>query len=92
MLNRLAGVRRGRTWVNRFVPRSITVGAKRIDPRAKLRIHERVERKLMKNGLSYAKAHKIALKSEHRGMTRHQVAVYEGYNGAVARWHPHRRG
>jgi hypothetical protein len=41
--------------------------------------------------MPYKKAHKLALKREHRNMTLHQIAVYEGYNGATARWFPDRR-
>jgi hypothetical protein len=98
--SKLAGIgKNGRAWVNPHVPKSITIRGKTIDPRAKLRIHERTEhpliKKFMKLGLSekeaYNKAHNIALKREHRNMTPHQIAVYEGHNGAVARWHPMRR-
>lgn len=96
--SKLAGIRKnGRAWVNSHVPKSLTIGSKRIDPRAKLRIHERVEHGLLKSkeeggqGLSYDQAHHIALKREHKNMTLHQIAVYEGHNGAVARWHPERK-
>lgn len=40
---------------------------------------------------AYNKAHNIALRREHKKMTPHQIAVYEGHNGAVARWHPERK-
>lgn len=96
--SRLAGIgKNGKPWVNPHIPKSLTIGSKRIDPRAKLRIHERTEHGLMKPkkegglGLPYRIAHGLALKREHRDMTPHQVAVYEGHNGAVARWHPMRR-
>jgi hypothetical protein len=37
------------------------------------------------NGLSRRKAIEEALKAEHRGMTEHQIHVYEGHVGALAR-------
>ena len=91
-LSTLAGFRKnGRLWVNKHIPESLTIGKKRINPRAKLRKHERAEHTRMKKGVPYREAHQIALKDEHRGMTQHQIFVYEGHNGAVARWHPERR-
>jgi hypothetical protein len=99
-VSKLAGIgKNGKAWVNPHVKKSLTIRGKRIDPRAKLRIHERTEhpliKKFMKLGLSekkaYIKAHNIALKHEHKDMTLHQIAVYEGHNGAVTRWHPMRR-
>lgn len=104
--SKLAGIgKNGKPWVNCHVKKSLTIGHKRINPKAKLRIHERTEHKLIptlmkpksKGGLglslreAYNKAHEIALKREHRNMTPHQIAVYEGHNGAVARWHPAKR-
>jgi len=48
--------------------------------------HERVERKLrIEQGLTYKKAHKIALKKEHEGLTHRQIQVYEGLLGSIAR-------
>jgi hypothetical protein len=87
--SKLAGIsRNGKPWVNPHVPKTITIRTKRIDMHSKLRKHERVEHAHMKKGMPYPQAHQIALKHEHKNMTPHQIAVYEGHNGAVARWHP----
>ena len=83
--SRLAGYgRRGRIRVNRHVPESF----RGIKVRSRLVRHEKVERKLRKSGMSYRKAHRRALKSEHAGLTKHQISVYEGKLGSVARWKP----
>ena len=55
--------------------------------------HEKVERKLRREqGLSYEKAHKLANKAEHEGLTRHQISVYEGKLGSIARHQPEKCG
>jgi hypothetical protein len=60
--------------------------------KARLERHEKVERKLrLQEGLTYHEAHHIALGKEHKGLTRHQVQVYEGKNGAIARWKPEKK-
>ena len=84
--SRLAGYgKRGPIRVNPHVPRSF----RKIKMRSRLVRHERVERRLRRSGMSYRKAHRKALKSEHAGLTRKQVATYEGKLGSVARWKPH---
>jgi len=81
--SKLAGYgKSGKIWVNPNVPKKL---------QARLRRHERVERKLRQQGLSYRQAHRRALKEEHRGMTKKQIAEYEGTLGAVARWYPRKR-
>jgi hypothetical protein len=51
--------------------------------------HEKVERKLrLKQGLPYRKAHRLALESEHKGLGKRQIAMYEGKLGSIARWKP----
>jgi hypothetical protein len=84
--SRLAGYRKhGPVWVNPHVPKSY----RGIKVRSRLLRHEKVERKLrLKQGLSYRKAHRLALESEHKGLGRRQIAVYEGKLGSVARWKP----
>jgi len=53
--------------------------------------HEKVERKLrLEDGLTYGEAHKKALKEEHKSLTPHQIQVYEGKLGSIARHHPSR--
>ena len=83
--SRLAGYgRRGRIRINRHVPRSF----RGIKVRSRLLRHEKVERRLRRSGLSYRKAHRKALKSEHKGLSKKQIAIYEGKLGSVARWKP----
>jgi len=63
--------------------------------RSRLLRHEKVERKLRRpkkyggQGLSYGKAHHIALGKEHARLPKHQVQVYEGKLGSIAHWKPH---
>jgi len=84
--SRLAGYgKRGPIRVNPHVPRSF----RKIKMRSRLVRHERVERRLRRSGMSYRKAHRKALKSEHAGLTKHQISVYEGKLGATSRWKPH---
>jgi len=86
--SKIAGYgKRGRTWINPKVPRRF----KGIDVRRRLLIHEKTEIKLRKQGLPYKKAHKLATKAEHKGLTKRQIFIYEGKLGSIARWHPHRR-
>ena len=75
--SKLAGYnKRGEIWINKKVPRRL---------RARLRRHEEVEIGFRKKGMTYKQAHRLALKAEHRGLTRRQIAVYEGELGAIAR-------
>jgi len=84
--SRLAGYgRRGPIRLNPNVPKTF----RKIKVRSRLMRHEKVERKLRRSGMSYRKAHRRALKSEHKGLTRKQVAIYEGKLGSVAHWTPH---
>jgi hypothetical protein len=85
----LAGYgKRGPIRINRNVPKSF----RGIKVRSRLLRHERVERKLrLKQGLPYRKAHRLALKSEHKSLGKRQIAVYEGKLGSVARWKPKRK-
>ena len=74
--------RRGPIRVNPHVPRSF----RGIKVRSRLLRHEKVERKLRRSGMSYRRAHRRALKSEHRGLSKRQVSMYEGKLGSIARW------
>lgn len=81
--SRLAGYgKRGRIWINPAVPSEF---------RARLRRHEVVERELRRRGYSYREAHKLALRAEHEGMSRREIARYEGKLGAIARWKPYKK-
>lgn len=84
----LAGYgKRGRIWINKKVPHRY----RGIAMRARLMRHEKVERELRtKCGLPYKQAHMLALKAEHEGLTKKQIAVYEGKLGAIARHYPKR--
>jgi hypothetical protein len=68
--------------MDRYIPREL---------RSRVKRHEEAEYNGRRNGLTQRQAHRKALKVEHRGMTPHQVSVYEGKLGAVARWKPGRR-
>jgi hypothetical protein len=85
--SRLAGYgKRGKIRVNPKVPKVY----KGIVVRSRLVTHEKVERKLrLRDGLTYIKAHAAALKAEHKGLTQHQISVYEGLLGSIARHYPH---
>jgi len=83
--SRLAGYgKRGPIRVNPHVPKTF----RGIKVRSRLVRHEKVERKLRRSGMSYRRAHRKALKSEHRGLSKKQIATYEGKLGSVARWKP----
>jgi hypothetical protein len=84
--SRLAGYgKRGKIWVNPHVP-TVFRG---IRMKERLKRHEKVERKLrLKEGLTYHEAHREALKKEHKGLQKRQIAVYEGKLGSIARWKP----
>jgi hypothetical protein len=75
--SRLAGYNeRGEIWINKRVPRRL---------RRRLRTHEEVEIGFRNQGMTYKQAHRLALKAEHKGLTRRQIAVYEGELGGIAR-------
>ena len=82
--SRLAGYSsRGKIWINSKIK-----GA----DRKRLKVHEKFEYAYrVKTGAGYKKAHKKALKVEHKGMTKRQIAKYSGRLGAIARWYPAKR-
>jgi len=81
--SRLAGYNKsGCVWINPNVPHNM---------RSRLRTHESVEFALRQQGKSYREAHRQALKAEHKGMSRCEIAHYEGKLGAIARHKPVRR-
>jgi hypothetical protein len=60
--------------------------------RKRLRTHEKTEFMLRsKQGLSYGKAHDLALKKEHEGLNPKGISTYEGKLGSIARHRPARR-
>jgi uncharacterized protein YdaU (DUF1376 family) len=80
--SRAAGYSRsGKTWVNKRIPRS---------ERKRVREHETYERRQRCKGDSYKKAHRKALKREHRGLSRQGVSKHEGRVGAAVRGQPRR--
>jgi hypothetical protein len=73
----------GKPWVNQAVKTEISK-----DAFNRVMRHQRVfMRKITdtKNPLSWTAARKVALKAEHKGMTKKQVARYEGRLGALER-------
>lgn len=86
--SRLAGYgERGKIFVNKHVPTQF----KGIHMKERLLRHEKVERRLRKEeGLTYHEAHKQALKAEHKGMGKKQIATYEGKLGSIARHQPYK--
>lgn len=81
--SRLAGYSpNGHIWINPHVPHEMC---------QRLRRHEQVEYHLREGGMSQHHAHMKALIQEHKGMSHHQIAKYEGKLGAIARWHPQHR-
>ena len=75
----------GAPHVSRRVPETMRVGKRTIHPRARLRIHERVEYRLMKEGASYRQAHAKALIAERGSMTKQQWHTYNGKLSGIAR-------
>ena len=72
----LGGYVNNRIWVSKAVPKKL---------RKRIHKHERTELNLRKKGYSYKKAHKIALKAEHKGLTKKGIARYEGKLGAISK-------
>jgi hypothetical protein len=85
--SKLATHEGGRIRVSQKVPKGrYPIGSGRtVDLRARLKLHERVEKRLMDKGMSYRQAHQKALDAEHKGMGKKQVARYEGKLGSIAR-------
>jgi hypothetical protein len=87
--SKLAGYdKHGHIWVNSSVPERWQGH----HMRHRLIRHESVEYALRKQaGYSYRDAHKMALRAEHKGMTKKEIQRYEGYLGSVAHHYPPKR-
>jgi hypothetical protein len=70
----------GTIYVNPRIPKTY----KGISMRSRVRTHEKVEYAERQKGASYKKAHKIALKAEHKNLTKTQVRQYEGKLGSIS--------
>jgi hypothetical protein len=55
------------------------------EARTRVKRHMKVFQQSQKEGKLYKESIKLALKAEHKGMTKHQVFVYEGRLSAIAR-------
>jgi phage I-like protein len=72
---------------------NMKTGRIRINPMIKGETRERILRhekeflRRRRSGWSFTRSVMEARKVEHRGMTKHQIKVYEGRIGAMTRWH-----
>ena len=79
----------GAVYENPDIPKSVKIGKHILHPQQRVALHERTEHYLenrKQNPLPHELAHKLADKKEHHDMTHHEISVYEGTLGAVARW------
>lgn len=72
------------TYVDRRVPKTLTVAGKSLDTGKYLKIHEQHEHKLMTGGMAYEPAHRSALKEERKAVEG------DGHNWAAYQAHMHR--
>ena len=63
-----------------------------ISMRKRVRRHERVELHLRKKLHDYDHAHDMAVKAEHKGLSKKQIQQYEGKLGSISRLHPLKNG
>ncbi len=69
---------KGKIWTKKDLPKGV---------KKRLKAHEKREYYLRTiKGFSYKKAHKLALKKEHEGLSKKGIAKYEGKIGAYVRW------
>jgi hypothetical protein len=84
--SKLAGYgKRGPIRINPHVPETF----RGMKMRKRLKTHEQVERRLRREGLTYRKAHREALRKEHEGLSSESVSQYEGKLGSIARHKPY---
>ena len=60
--------RTGETYIDRRIPKTLTVKGKTFDPAKFLAIHEQTEHPLMMKGMAYETAHREALKAERKAV------------------------
>lgn len=76
----LAGFNKnGKPWVNSVIKQQL--GANTYN---RIMRHQRAFYRAMKEGKSWTEARRIALKAEHKGMTKLEREEYEGRIGALA--------
>lgn len=73
---KLAKISDGRIWVNPEI---------KGDARRRVERHMRVFKEARKEGYSRTEAIAKAKKAEHKGMSQHQISVYEGKLSVIAR-------
>ena len=79
----------GAVYENPDIPKTIKIGNHVFHPQQRVATHEHREHYLENrkhNPLPHKQAHKLADKAEQKDMTFHEIEVYEGTLGAVARW------
>jgi hypothetical protein len=76
-LRKLAGyTKTGEVWVNPNLQANI---------RARIRIHNKEFQKAREQGNSRTRSLRLARKTEHKGMTKHRIMVYEGTIGGLTK-------
>src|SRR5579863_7277230 len=73
-----------RIYIDRHIPKKITVKNKSFDPAKYLAVHETVERKHMDRGMKYEPAHRLALKAE-RAVVEADGINWKGYQEIMHR-------
>jgi hypothetical protein len=73
-----------RVYIDRRVPRQITVKGKTFDPAKYLIVHETIERRHMDKGMKYEVAHRLALKAERAAVEADGIN-WNGYQGQMHR-------
>lgn len=71
-------------YIDKRVPKTLTVKGKTFDPAKYLGVHEEAERKLMDNGMKYEPAHRLALKSERKAVVADGID-WNGYQEVMHR-------
>jgi hypothetical protein len=73
-----------RVYIDKRVPKKITVKGKTFDPSKYLIVHETIERRHMDRGMKYEPAHRIALKAERAAVEADGIN-WDGYQGQMHR-------
>jgi hypothetical protein len=71
-------------YIDKHVPKEITVDGKTFDPAKYLAVHESVERKYMDAGMKYEPAHRLALKAERKAVKADGIS-WQGYQTVMHR-------
>ena len=71
-----------RLYIDKRVPKKLTVKGKTFDPAKYLGVHEKTERKYMDAGMKYQPAHRLALKAERRAVEADGIE-WNGYQAQM---------